>query len=325
MRILVIEDETMLRTSITRGLSKIVGATVVDAGELDLALVHLDGTPPDVIVSDIDLPNRSGLELLGELGRRGLRVPVIFVSGYLQAYRSQIPPHADVEVMEKPVSLEELRAIVMRRARPSKPSIELAPFGVADYLQLAGLGRHSVLLEVEQDGALLGEIVVWCGETWFASDRQGGGEAALKRLAFVKGSSVRCKTLLERPEERNLPGHWEMVLLEAARKSDEEAQSGSTTDAEALGELTWGASEAPQPAPPPLPPRRAAEDIAFEEAWDEGIDALLSRDYPAALRAFLVAKELKPDDSKVHANIKRLAELGVTHDPSQSTKAEAME
>lgn len=321
MRILVIEDETMLRSGIVRGLAKIAGAQVVDAGDLVHGLALIDAETPDVIVSDIDLPGRSGLELLGELGRRGLRTPVIFASGYLRAYRSQIPPNANVEVMEKPVSLDELRAAVMRRGQKQRQSSsEFAPFSVADYLQLAGLGRHSVVVEVERDGVELGHIVVWSGETWSARDRKGVGEDALRRLAFAKDTVSRCKTLAEEPkEERNLPGHWEMVLLEAARQADERGPSLFPPDlltTPPSGPVSEPLATTPAPpesraeAAPPVS-RRAPEDVAFDEAWEDGVEALLTKDYPRALRAFMAARELRPSDTKVAANIRRLEELGI--------------
>ncbi len=328
MRILVVEDETMLRSTIARGLSKISGAVVADAPDLDAALDEVDRAAPDVIVSDIDLPGRSGLELLGELGRRGMRVPVIFVSGYLQAYRSQIPPHANVEVLEKPVSLDELRMVVQRRSpRASRPGLEVAPFSVADYLQLAGIGRHSVKLEVERDNRVVGQVTVWNGETWSASDELGKGEGALRRLAFSTGTHVRCCSLFEQPGERTLPGQWELVLLEAARQDDEErASSLKPRSSEEIDDAAWelpapAAAPPAPPAPPPPPaaeppqPRKSALEVAFEEAWEEGLEALLVKDYPVALRAFRAARELKPEDKKVHANLKRLAELGFDDEP----------
>lgn len=112
-RVLIIEDETVLRASVARGIAKL-NVDVFEAGTLNDALRIVDTTPPDVVISDIDMPERSGLELLGELGRRNLNVPVIFVSGYLNAYRSQIPHHASVEVLEKPVPIDELRQVVRR-------------------------------------------------------------------------------------------------------------------------------------------------------------------------------------------------------------------
>lgn len=324
MRILVIDDEAMLRSGFVRGLSKIPGAEVVEAADLPQALAHLDVGAADVIVSDIDMPGRSGLELLGELGRRGMRTPVIFVSGYLRAYGSQIPPNANVEVMEKPVSLDELRAAVARRAVKARPSGEFLPFSVADYLQLAGLGRHSVVVEVERDGVTVGQVVVWAGETWSAKDERGRGEEALRRLAFSKGTIARCRTLTDEPKgERDLPGHWEMVLLEAARQADELGVVDESWEAQQSAPPR-APMAAPAPAvvvEPPLP-RRSPEDVAFDEAWEDGVEALLKRDYPRALRAFIAARELRPSDTKVEANIRRLTELGVRPDNTDADRVE---
>lgn len=149
-RVLVIEDERTLRTTVARGLAKIPGVEVVEAATMEEAVRALNLGPPSVILSDIDLPDRSGIEILGELGRRGMKVPVIFVSAYLRAYRSQIPPHADVEIHEKPVALDELRNLVRRRiGRVSSPPP--SPFGVIDYFQLACMGRRSVIIDVTRD------------------------------------------------------------------------------------------------------------------------------------------------------------------------------
>src|SRR5690606_35563687 len=113
--VLLLEDEPVLRSSMARGLSKLPGVTVVEAGTLQAALDAIDADPPQMIISDIDLPDRSGLELLGELGRRNLAIPILYVSAYLKAYGALIPPHANVDVREKPIDLQDLRAIVRQR------------------------------------------------------------------------------------------------------------------------------------------------------------------------------------------------------------------
>ncbi len=320
--VLLIEDEEMLRSSMSRGIAKLSGVEVMDAGSLEDALALIDRSPPDVIVSDIDLPRRSGLELLGELGKRRLQIPVIYASGYLMAYRSQIPQHADVDVMEKPVSLEELRAALERRLNQSRSSMEIAPFSVPDYLQLACMGRHSVVVDVERAGQRLGEIVVWKGDVVSARDERGGGDAALRRLAFSKGSLVRCRTLLEQPREQNLDGNWEWLVMEAARQADElgetgewqeEQQSAVLRAAAPLDEVIEGDAVPAEPEEPPEPELTAAER-AFNEAWDRGIEALLAKRYTVALLAFQEAGQSNPDDPKVRANLKRLEDMGI-HEP----------
>ncbi|MGE0321650.1 MAG: response regulator [Polyangiaceae bacterium] len=322
--VLLIEDEEMLRTSMSRGIAKLSGVEVEDAGSLEEALALIDRCPPDVIVSDIDLPRRSGLELLGELGQRRLQIPVIYASGYLTAYRSQIPQHADVDVMEKPVSLEELRSAIERRLSQSRSSVEIAPFSVPDYLQLACMGRHSVVVDVERAGQRLGEVVVWKGEVVSARDANGTGDAALRRLAFLKGSGVHCRTLLERPSEQNLEGNWEWLLMEAARQADElgetaqewrpEQRSGVLRAGTPVDEveLEFKDAESALPAEPELSPA----ERAFNEAWDRGIEALLAKRYTVALLAFQEAGELNPDDPKVRANLKRLGDMGIVEPPA---------
>ncbi len=317
-RVLIIEDESVLRSSVARGIAKL-GVDVQEAGTLNDALKLIDASAPDLVISDIDMPERSGLELLGELGRRDLNIPIIFVSGYLNAYRSQIPHHASVEVLEKPVPIEELRAVVRRRLGDDGAS-EVSPFGVPDYLQLACMGRHSVLIEVERDGNVVGEIVISSGDIWSAKDELGSGLDALGRLTFSEGALVKCRRLADNPSDRDLEGGWEFLLMEAARVVDESRRSqevnavsahtdGVDNTSETPGEddahgATGSSGEVTKSNDGPGP------NEEFAELWDQGLEAMLSKDYPLALNVFEKALALQPDDAKLKANIQRLHEMG---------------
>jgi len=301
-RVLVVEDEAVLRGSMVRALAKVPGVEVEGAGTIAEALEVLDARPPALIVSDIDLPDRSGIELIGELSRRALRVPVVYVSAYLKAYRSSIPPHADVEVVEKPIPLEELRAIVRRRLGPAVESEAPAPFGVAEYLQLACLGRHTAQIEVGPGGRD-GRITIVSGELWSAEDAQGRGEAAFRRLVQAPPANVHCVSRKGDPGPRDLQGGWEQLLLDAARAHDE-AQAGRRGEAEP-DEPDLSALDEP-PAELPPPPEE------FDVVWEKGVEALLGRRHEEAARWFGRARRLRPDDKRVDANLFRLAQLGFT-------------
>lgn len=306
--LLLIEDEAMLRANVARALARLPGIRVVDAGSLEEALPLLDRTPPDLVVSDIDLPKRTGIEILGELAVRRLRIPVIFVTGYLRAYGAQIPRHQDIDVLEKPLAMDDLRAAVERRLGPRHDSLRpSAPFGVPDYMQLAGMGRHSVVIEVASGHRALGSVVMVNGEAWSASDGAGGGAEALRRLSFVADGIVSCRSLTGPAPARNLDASWEWVLLEAARAHDEASLSADAVPSpEASTEETVVDATTNE--------RISGVDYArqaFERAWDEGIGALLRKDYRAAMAAFVTAREFDPDDVKVRANIERLVQLGV--------------
>lgn len=318
-RILIVEDETVLRSAMARALAKLP-ALVDDAATVAEAVAHLDRAIPDVIISDLDLPDGTGIELIGELGRRKARVPVVFVSAYLRAYRAQIPPHADVEVREKPIELDELRALVRDRLRPRDD--DSAPFGVTDYIQLACLGKHSVVIEVTHHGQARGRLEVVDGEIWHAEDTHGGGGLdAFRRLAFATEVEAHCHTLAGPRGPRTIDGRWEALLMDSARVWDERGP-GDDLSAAALDlafdtaassdEVAWppdttsgfaeGTAGGARPAPP-APDR-------FGALYDRAIEALLIRDYATAVQAFAEAHALRPDDRQVAANLERLAALG---------------
>jgi CheY-like chemotaxis protein len=200
-----------------RGIGKLPGVEVVDAGTFAEALRFIDEKPPKLILSDLDLPDRSGLELLGALGARGLRIPIIFITAYLKAYGAQIPPHANVEVREKPIALEELRKLVKVYLEDTGSS----PFSVSDYLQIASMGAHSVEITLERDDGRAGRIIVFGGTLWSAFDEQGSGPGAFKRMALLQNAFITCAAVRREPGERNVYDSLEHLLLEAAQLQDE--------------------------------------------------------------------------------------------------------
>jgi DNA-binding response OmpR family regulator len=320
-RVLVVEDETMLLQSVVTGLSRVSGIEVVGAATVGAAVQEIDAKAPAMIISDIDLPDRSGIELLGELGARGLKPHIVFVSAYVKAFRAQIPPHAGVEVIEKPVTLDQLRAMVT--AHLNQPAADASPFGVADYLQLASLGHHSVLIEVTTS-ANTGQLVVVDGEAWTARDRTGDGLEAFRRL--VSGhprGQVRCQTFHGDPGPRTLNGSAEALLLETARVADEargHRRSESLDEIHASAALPQGIVAGATPLPAPQGPAGASvlrptplpvpvPDLTFDEWFEKGIEASLQKRQREALEAFRHAARLNPRDPKTQANIVRLEQL----------------
>ena len=81
MRILVVEDETLLRGLVARSLES-SGHQVVSARHgreaLELALAE----PPDLVVTDVILPDLDGEQLVARLRERQPRLRVLLVSGY---------------------------------------------------------------------------------------------------------------------------------------------------------------------------------------------------------------------------------------------------
>lgn len=130
MRVLVVDDDADLRFCLERYL-RTHEVVVECAGSADEARRVLGCHPAgtfDVILLDLQMPGRSGLELLQELRTAGDRTPAIFVSGQktVDAKVRGLDSGADDYVV-KPVELDELlarvRAVRRRRQEPPEPLV----------------------------------------------------------------------------------------------------------------------------------------------------------------------------------------------------------
>ena len=313
--VLIVEDEALLRSSLARGLARLEGIDVVDAPSVEDALALIDERAPDLIISDIDMPERIGIELIGEIGKRGLAVPIIFVSAYLEAYGAMIPRHANVEVLEKPVELAEIRSLVLAKLG-ERSSGGSDPFTAVDFLQLAGIGRRSVVVEATWEDGRTGSIMICDGQVWSAETESAVGVEAFAQIAWADDARVRCHTVTGPPPERTLEGTVEGLLMASAQTKDELARD-SGEEPDFLDRALRYSSAPPPPsaleavaAEAVLEPAPAEPDRAFERHLDAGVMALLSRDYPQAWNEFSAANALQSDHPVVQTNLERLSQLG---------------
>jgi DNA-binding response OmpR family regulator len=109
-RILIAEDEIRIASFIQKGLrANGLSPAVASDGEEALALA-LSGDF-DLVILDLGLPGRDGLEILEELRRRDPRLPVVVLTA-----RDSLELGAD-DYITKPFSFEELLARVRARLR----------------------------------------------------------------------------------------------------------------------------------------------------------------------------------------------------------------
>ena len=111
--ILVIDDEFGPRESL-RMLFK-DDYTVITAESGDKGIQELKKHNPDVIILDLKMPNKGGLETLEEIRDIDEKVPVIILTGYgdMDAAKKAIHLGA-IEFISKPFDIKEMRKIVKR-------------------------------------------------------------------------------------------------------------------------------------------------------------------------------------------------------------------
>ncbi len=108
--VLLVEDETTFRRVIARNLTG-RGLQVMEAATVAEALAMLHTASPDLMLLDINLPDRTGWELLRELRRTGRTVPTVVVSA-VQIPPARVQEFPQVRYLPKPFPIEAMLRIV---------------------------------------------------------------------------------------------------------------------------------------------------------------------------------------------------------------------
>jgi len=123
-RLLIVDDEPLSRDLLQSSLS-MKGFEVGIAKDGFAALAQMHGALPDLIVSDLKMPNMSGFEFLSIARRRFPQIPTIAVSGEFNPAVEPLGVLADA-FLAKPFRFEELLAKIadLLREAPPRPAIK---------------------------------------------------------------------------------------------------------------------------------------------------------------------------------------------------------
>ena len=121
MRLLIAEDDAAIAEGLTRSLRD-AGYAVEWAADGESAEAALQGGSFDVLILDLGLPKKSGLEVLKGLRARGSRLPVLILTAFASLDRrvDGLDAGAD-DYLGKPFEFAELEARVRALARRGAP------------------------------------------------------------------------------------------------------------------------------------------------------------------------------------------------------------
>ena len=123
--VLVVDDEPAVLEVLRRSLEH-DGFEVVTAGDVAEALHSLDGRRPTLLVTDMVLPDGSGVELIDTVRRTWTDLPVVLVSGYTER-ESTIREATDsgtIEFLQKPFSVNDLKSVVRQALAGPRKELE---------------------------------------------------------------------------------------------------------------------------------------------------------------------------------------------------------
>ena len=180
-RVLVVEDDPDTAGFVRTVLERRGGMEVVVAGDAMSALAEVARQEPDVILTDIQMPGMSGLELLGELRSRAPGVPVAVMTAFASVdYAVEALRRDADEFLVKPVAAVTLLERVTALAAAGRARREAA-------------GTREVVLAV---GAHPDDVEIGVGAT-LASHRAAGDQVVVLTLS---GGAVGGDTQARRHE-----------------------------------------------------------------------------------------------------------------------------
>jgi len=119
IKLLLVDDSKAMRQLVIRTLlqTELAGVQVEEAENGSDALAKLVNVEPDVILSDWNMPEMNGVELLRELRTRGSSVKFGFVvsEGASPAMRDKAFEAGAQFLLERPFSVERFRDVLLPR------------------------------------------------------------------------------------------------------------------------------------------------------------------------------------------------------------------
>lgn len=113
-RILVVDDDATTRRTLERFLTQ-EGYAVVTASNANEAVLAVHVDSPDIILSDIYMPGKTGLELQLTLQELNLNVPTIFMTGHDDMPTTvKAMQQGAYDYLSKPIDLDRLKKLLER-------------------------------------------------------------------------------------------------------------------------------------------------------------------------------------------------------------------
>jgi len=307
--LLIIEDDDAQRAIKIRALAECKQVSVLGTCGRDCVDVALTVSPRAVLIEATE----SG-EIVPDVHRvleRDHRISAVILGhDRAELARRKYPRvAARFHGIAVPVRAEEIAAFI---AQPPLPESWAGFFTPAECLRAAGVGDHSLSIDcISSDGSRLGTIVMEQGSILSAQTSSRTGFDAFRELVTSPGVRAVMRPPVRVEAQTDLAGGWEFVLLEALRLHDQERRSAALAAAGNPPALPGGRAPEPTGAARVDPEPRSAtqrqyrkEDV--QELVDRAIQAVLVKDYDAAVEALEQAGRLDPDNADIPPRLARL-------------------
>ena len=233
-RILIVDDEASIRRSL-EGILSDEGFQTAAAADGESALLAIDREgPQDLVLLDIAMPGRDGVEILGELRERWPQLPVVMMSGHGTIETAVRTTRIGAfDFIEKPLSLEKLLLTIQHALEQSRLERENRSLRAQALRAHDILGSSDLIAELKQQIEMAAPTNGWV----LIAGENGTGKELVARQIHLESKrcdapfvEVNCAAIPEELIESELFGHEKGAFTGAtARKRGrfEQAHGGT--------------------------------------------------------------------------------------------------
>ena len=219
--LLLVEDDVDFRGALVRTLDQQGFDQVVEVGSVEEAIGELRSRAFDVVLTDLRLGERDGIDLIQIVRQSHPAARPILMSAYATARDVQVAlQQGAVTVLCKPFTADELRAAIQQAAECGT-GFHGTFHGISliDMLQMLHLARRS--LKVTMSGAVSGAIHLQDGEIVHAEAGARQGEEAFRALLAEPGGSLQTAAAQD-GVETTITRDFQTILMDSLRVLDEQ-------------------------------------------------------------------------------------------------------
>lgn len=221
INVLIVEDDSELRDSLVEGLATVrPDLAVRGVGSVESAYELIRQAEPELIVSDVRLPGKSGLQLLLDLHNERPQIRFVLMSAYAlpETYPKSSHPGL-VRFLAKPFTFDEFARAVTQVLAGSGFSGRVTGLSLTDVLQLMNLGRRTGAMTIKHKG-MKGELLIRSGELIHARTTDHVGMDAWNEIfSWESGQFSLEERQVRGPATITQP--FQFLLLDAAKELDE--------------------------------------------------------------------------------------------------------
>jgi DNA-binding response OmpR family regulator len=273
---------------------------VLLAKNVEIALDILADVHVEVIVTDFQMPGKSGMDLLGWVARERPETRVILMTGFdTTTLRDRAHAFGCLRVMSKPFGAEEMRSTIHQALeRRDGFGGTLSELSCIDVVQMLTLARKSTAIHFSAETSS-GTVYVDRGDIVHAVWKDLVGEDALyAMMAVEKGAFHTAPIPLD--VERTITAPAPYLLMEGARRLDESGHGIPKSEGVRGSSLPVRAGSQPDHVP------EAAIKKSVPVLIDEGFAHLRAGKRDDARKAWEEALRLEPGNRLIEVNLRKL-------------------